>query len=221
MKYLLLLIAILLPYILFSQEDTFKKNSVYLVGGISLGGNILSSSGFNTTLAYHSINLPNRRSRTSLDINYTGGIDYQRYLTKGISLKLGARFSRWGYKYKFDSSKNFPINDKRTIGINYIEIPIAVVYEFKSKKLKPYIQIGIAPMIYSSHTPDLRYLHSALKEVTFSIHLATGISYQFFNHYFLFAHVIGKIQPIPMHTHEIFSEHLYNCGLEIGLGVNL
>lgn len=217
MKCFLILVITLVPSLLFSQENTFRKNTFYLVGGIGFGSNLLIASGSNTALAYHSISLDDRRSRTSPDLNYTGGFDYQRHLIKGLSLKLGARFSRWAYQYNFDNSTE----EKQTVGINYIEIPIHFVYEFKAKKLKPYLQIGLAPMIYSSHTTASEELHWGLKEVTFSIQFATGISYELFEHYFVFAHVIGKIQPSPMHTHNIFSEQLYNCGLELGLGVKL
>ena len=215
MKKILMLILLVSPIVCFAQSTNSSQNAFSVLGGIGIGGLL------DGTDSKRLQNLRAQGAQSSVVMNFTAGADYHRHFILGFSGKAGLRWSRWGYNALLTAAWGNSVVEGRPVLIDYIEIPIAVQYEFGTKKLKPYCQLGISPMIAVGATSAIPDVYNGLNKFLFSVQLAGGLRYQLSEKYFLYGHIIGKVQAIPVHNYYQTNEHLYNCGLELGVGVQL
>lgn len=223
MKYILF-IALLLPSFLWAQEDIKKKNSIQIIKGIGIGHQILDNSSWMT-------------SETCLDwvessqagLNYRFGIDYQRQIVGGLSVKVGGRFSMWSLSDVSTVTNcyiccigdcGFGLVGKK-LRQYYVEIPLALQYKFGKEKLQFYVEIGANPMLDITNKD-----YSINKEPFYvAIQVGTGLSYQLTNKCSLFGQLSGRIQTKELQTvnsnygyWNTSYGYLYEIGLELGVG---
>lgn len=215
MKKVLILFLLVSPIICFSQSTFLSKNALSVVGGVGVGGL------FDGTNSKRIQNLKAQGGEPSVAANFTAGVDYHRHFISGLSGKIGLRWSRWGYNAFLTTTWISFTIAARPVFIDYIEVPIAVQYEFGSKKLKPYCQLGISPMVAVGATSTIPDVYAGVNKFSFSVQLAGGLHYDLSEKYFLYGHIIGKVQALPVHNYYRTNEHIYNCSLELGVGVRL
>jgi hypothetical protein len=226
----ILFIALLLPSFLWAQENNKKKNSIQIIKGIGIGHQILENS-------------PWISSETCMDwtesskagLNYRFGIDYQRQIIGGLSVKIGGRFSMWSLNDVTTVTNcyicctggcGFGLEEEK-LRQYYVEMPLALQYKFGKKKLQFYVEIGVNPMLditnndYSTDNDDSRN-----KDPFYvALQVGTGLSYQLSNNCSLFGQVSSRVQTKKL---EVLNSnygywntsygHLYEIGLELGVG---
>lgn len=202
MKYILF-IALFLPSFLWAQEKDQKKNSIQIIKGIGIGYHFCVNS---PECAY-------RVESSKPGVNYRFGIDYQRQIIGGLSVKLGSRLSMWnvndvsvmtscwgGWNYQIvDELRHF-----------YIEMPFALQYKFGKGKLQFYVEAGSNPMfriVKSDYQGDLF-------QFSVAVQVGAGLSYQLSDNCSIFGQLSSRVQ-----TNELdFFGDLYEVGLELGVG---
>lgn len=202
MKYILF-IALFLPSFLWAQEKDQKKNSIQIIKGIGIG--------------YHfCVNLPECAysiESSKPGMNYRFGIDYQRQIIGGLSMKLGSRLSMWSINNVSMTPGcwvgwNYPIVDE--LRHFYVEIPFALQYKFGKGKLQFYVEAGSNPMfriLESDYQGDLF-------QFSVAVQVGAGLSYQLSDNCSIFGQLSSRVQ-----TNELDSYgHLYEVGLELGVG---
>jgi hypothetical protein len=217
MKKLLLLIIIILPFSLIAQE-LIKKNSINFSTGIAIGSSTSKYYAGDNNYIDLAIGAPTK-SDYPKDItpalNYRLGVDYQRVLGRGISLKAGLRIASWNLTTTSYSDKKSILNNL------FLEIPLAVQYRLGQKKWQPYFELGINPMILVAYND---YSTSA----TFAIQTGVGLSYQVSDKISLYSQLSGRFQPVESinfvsHEGGFYSNptgryvYPFEIGLEIGL----
>lgn len=185
MKHLFLSIVLILPFSLIAQE-VIHKNSINFSTGIAFGTSSSKYYGGDNHYIDLAIGAPNRGDypkEVSAAANYRFGVDYQRILGRGFSLKGGLRLASWNLTLTSYS-------DTKSISNNlFLEIPLAVQYRLGQKKWRPYFEIGINPMIRVAYN---NYSTSA----TFAIQTGIGLSYQVSEKISLYSQLSGRFQPI-------------------------
>lgn len=207
MKYLLF-VALLLPSYLWAQEKSQKKNSIQIIKGIGIG--------------YHFSETPiepdlgsclNKIESSKPGVNYRFGIDYQRQIIGGLSVKLGSRFSMW-------SVNDVSMTTSCWIGWGhpeieqlrhyYIEVPFALQYKFGKGRLQFYVEAGSNPMFRVLK----RYHQTDVFKFSVAVQVGAGLSYQLSNNCSIFGQLSSRVQTNKEATYG----HLYEVGLELGVG---
>jgi len=213
MKNLFLIIILMMHFSIIAQES-IKKNSVNLSTGIALGSSTSKFYGLESNWR----NPPSKEDYPkdiAPALNYRFGLDYQRIIGRGFSLKAGVRMTSWNLTITNYSDEMSILNSL------FLEIPLAVQYRFGQKKCQPYLELGLNPMFLLVHN---NYSSSA----SFAIHMGLGLSYQVSSLISLYGQFSGRFQPvesISYSEHEIglysvfTGRHVYpfEIGLEIGL----
>lgn len=218
----ILVIVLLLPSFLWAQENVRKKNSIQIIKGTGVGHHILETSQqVDPTVSMNWI------ESSKPGLNYRFGLDYQRQIIGGLSMKIGSRFSMWSIN-DISINTNCYFNccwwgcnyymEAQKLEQYYIEMPIALQYKFGKNKLQFYIEVGANPMFNimrdDSETDQDRF--------SVAVHVGAGLSYQFSNNWSLFGQLSSRIQ-----TKELFIQnirhgslnygYLYEVGLELGV----
>lgn len=226
----ILFIALLLPSFLWAQENNKKKNSIQIIKGIGIGHQILDNSSQITSATCRGW-----VESSKAGLNYRFGIDYQRQIVGGLSVKIGGRFSKWSL------SDVSTITDcyicctgdcgfglvEEELRQYYVEMPLALQYKFGKKKLQFYVEIGVNPMLDVSNTNySTGTDYSRNKEPFYiALQVGTGLSYQLSNNWSLFGQISSRVQTKEL---EVIGSnygywnttygHLYEIGLELGVG---
>ena len=189
MKNLLLVIMLCLPLFLFSQSQ------LEFVGSLNVSGSAYGWDGI----------AGNIRNSDKAKLNHHFNISYNHALQEKLWLKIGLGFSSMGYKTEkielifgnqIDSMGNFDPNipgefESAQFKYNYhfLEIPIALRYEFSQKKLKPFLELGISTQyylqsVYKSFLDGQKRSKEKIREenisqIQFAPTVAFGFSYAF------------------------------------------
>lgn len=220
----ILFIALLLPSFLWAQENNKKKNSIQIIKGIGIGHQVLDNS---YKIASETCTDWTKSSKAGL--NYRFGIDYQRQIIGGLSVKIGGRFSMWSLNDVTTVTNCYIccIGDcgfglfEEDLRQYYVEMPFALQYKFGKKKLQFYVEIGVNPMLDISNTD-----YSMNKEPFYvALQVGTGLSYQLSNRCSLFGQVSSRVQTKKLEVMGSYSGYwntsygyLYEIGLELGVG---
>jgi hypothetical protein len=217
MKILVLFIVLILPFSLIAQEPV-KKNSINISTGIAIGSS--TSKYYINDNHYIDVGLgaPTRADYPkdiAAAINYRFGVDYQRGLWRGLSLKAGLRIASWNL-----TITNYA-NEKNILNNLFVEIPLAIQYRLGQKKWQPYFELGLNPMIRVAYND---YSTSA----TFAIHTGVGISYQISERVSLYGQLSGRFQPVEsinFRAHDsglfAFESGIYVSPFDLGLDVGI
>lgn len=146
MKRSILFLLICLPIFLFSQSK------LELIGSLDYSYRTFGNSGIVQSV---------RSSSEIPKLNFHSGINYHQQLKEKLWLKIGLGFSKMGYKTKnteligginpqggFDPSIPTGISMQFKYNFQFLEIPIALRYEFSQKRFKPFIEIGVSTKYY-------------------------------------------------------------------------
>lgn len=218
MKNIFLIILLIFPFSLLAQEP-IKKNSINVSTGIAIGSGISQYYIGDDRYANFTLGHPNRSDfpkYITAGLNGRFGVDYQRILGRGFSLKIGLRVASWNLTTTSYSNEVSGLNNL------YLEIPLAIQYSFGQKKWRPYFELGINPMI------SMGYINDYSSSGTYAIQMGIGISYQFGQKHTFYTQLSGRFQPVEsIHyvSHETTSFvyqagryiYPYEIGLEIGL----
>lgn len=234
MKYNLIAILTLLPFLVFSQINL----SVDLVTGIEYSYRSLRTSRVDPIV----ISILDGRNVETGKSNWRFGLNYNKRISAKFFLKTGLRLASIGYKgeKKIGLRWGSEITSMGWIpdpslaheiqlihDYLFIELPIVGRYEFKGKKLSPFIELGVAPSYYL--TTRTKKITDIGNESTFQKSPAPhfnslqvvglfsmGINYNLNENIQLFGQPIiryhfSKLIEAPI------EEHLYNFGIELGL----
>ena len=217
MKNLFLIIVLILPFSLLAQED-IKKNSINISTGIAIGSSTSKYYVGDNNYIDLAIGAPTRGDypkEVAAALNYRFGLDYQRNLGRGFSLKGGLRIASWNLTTSSYSDEKSILNNL------FVEIPLAVQYRLGQKKWQPYFELGINPMIRVAYND---YSSSA----TFAIQTGVGLSYQIAQKISLYGQLSGRFQPVDSinfvsHEGSFFTSpsgryvYPFELGLELGI----
>lgn len=176
MKYWLIWIGLFWSTMLWAQSETNRQNSINIISGISFVSRIegsdykrfkerLTQEGRTPVLDYDLLLRP----------SYRGGLDYQRQLFKGLSVKVGVRFAAWNFSY-YSCISCLHKREKTTTYL-YAETPITVQYKWGKKKLQPYVEFG-ASALFFLHNESV-FFRATAPDVSFALQGGLGLSYQF------------------------------------------
>lgn len=214
MKYILLF-ALLLPSLLWAQKSMEKKNSIQIVNGIGMGHYILGTSDRTDPFCFEKI------ESSTPGFNYRFGIDYQRQIIGGLSMKIGSRFSSWSNNFNTITDCYImccfgECNYQRTQKIehHYIELPFALQYKFGENKLQFYVEIGANPMLHMMRHESLIDENS----LSIAIQAGVGLSYQITDQWSVFGQLSSRIHTNEQEILPNNYGYLYEIGLDLGLG---
>lgn len=232
---LIQLLFILIPTITFSQMNS----SFDFIFGIENSYRSLKTSSEDPFIQGL---IESRDGRESNIMNWRIGFNYNKRLTTKLFLKTGIRLASVGYEdekktdlrwpseigpngYVFDPS--LPHEIQLTHNYWFLEIPLALRFEFTNKKFSPFIESGISPSVYlttrtTSVTDigtDVTYQKNGTSDFT-SMHLvgmvSIGTNFTVNEKFQLFGQATYRYHLTKLADAPI-EEHLYNYGIEIGV----
>ncbi len=219
-----------------------NKFSIDLVGGpdYSFRNLIANSESQSVSLVLRS------RDQEIGKIKYRIGFNMNARLTTKTWFKSGIRYINGGYiqtdkkdlrwpaefdpsgVYLFDPS--LPHELKLTKTHHFLEIPLMVRQEFGVGLIKPFVELGVSPLVYlrttdraatefakmrtSSDNTDIGY-----KRIYYSINLSFGATYELNPKYKIFLQPVFRYHGEALEEGDI-EEYLYSFGLEMGLRRN-
>jgi hypothetical protein len=234
--YCLALLLCGLPVLLFSQ---ISRSSIDLVGGIEFSYRHLI-----VTYENDSVNVAEKGKRDQGEtgkIQWRAGFNYNRRLGPNVFFKTGLRVASVGYTGlnntdvrwpdEFDEQGNWtpkPSNPHRiqtNFTYYFLELPLAIRYEFSEKKFTPFVEAGVSPaVVLATQLETITDLETtkgvAFRGITGSdIQLvgiiSVGANYKLNENWQLFA------QPTFRYHYDFFrgllDERLWNAGLEMGI----
>ncbi|MFK7776198.1 MAG: outer membrane beta-barrel protein [Saprospiraceae bacterium] len=185
-------------------------------------------------------------------LNYHFDINYNQQLREKLWLKIGLGFSSMGYKTKnkeiigrIDEQGNYdPYFSsgeflQTKYDYHFLEIPIALRYEFLQNKIKPFIEIGITTNYYLQST--VRFFKNGdkigsekerreeINQIQFAPTLSFGLSYEINEKWELVAqpnftyHVTKNYKESAdlSLSNGLLKEHLWSAGISFGMRMNL
>ena len=229
-------LLLLLPVLGFTQSNS----SIDFIGGIDYSYRHLTTNYDDIMLI-----IIENRSGEEWKLNWRTGFNYNRRLSNRMYLKSGLRFTNEGYKSKKTSDLRWGTqhdgmghwidtpDDDLPGQIQYfynnwfIEIPIALRYEFNEKKWTPFVEAGVSPSLFLTRRTatktdlgtDIEYDNGEFYNfnkmhlvgfASFGINYSPNNKYQFFGQP-AFRYHLTKLVGAPI------GEHLFNIGLEIGV----
>jgi len=80
---------------------------------------------------------------------YSAGLIYERQLNSQWSIVTGARYATRGFEMREDVNINLmgldiPVGAKINTRLHYLEVPVAVQFNFTKRGISPYLKAGIA-----------------------------------------------------------------------------
>ena len=235
MKIRLLFLFLSAPLFSFSQV----KSSVDLVGGVEYSYRYLNNTSDDPIIQ---IIFDSRDGETG-KMNFRGGFNYNRRLSKHLWIRSGVRLASIGYKFEktelrwpseYDPNTGEytpdPTLPHELQAINdywFLEIPVMGRFEMGEGKWRPFVELGMSPNIYlttrAKEVTDLStkvsYLNNTMdnfNRLHFSGNLSIGMQYQATERLAVFLQPVFRYHFTPLYDAPI-KEHLYNYGIEIGL----
>lgn len=238
MKNLLLLFLLCLPLCLFAQSNS----KIELLGSLDYSYRHHANSGIVQSV----------RSSEIPKFNFHFNINYNQQLRKKLWLKIGLGFASMGYKTKnkeiigrVDEQGNydpyFSSGEFLQTKYNYhfLEIPIALRYEFLQNKIKPFVEIGLTSKYYLQSTTKFfkngdrvgsaKNRNEGINQIQFAPTFGFGLSYEVNEKWELVAqpnftyHLsqINKESADLSLSNGLVKEHLWSAGLGVGLRMKL
>ncbi len=214
-----------------------KSHSIDWIFGIGNSGNVEEQA-----LAFSEIDSNTEfklNAEQQRKYNFKFGLNLNKELKNGWFFKTGLQVSEMGYNLIDEDNMEFgrmpneagewipdpnidPVQKISKSNL-FVEIPINLRYEFESKKLTPFIEFGLNPMIHLL-TLDLEYNTNSFTTVTSSnakpFHLigmaGIGANYSLKSGHKIFAqanysHQLNNLHELPEKV------RLNNFGMEVGL----
>jgi len=80
---------------------------------------------------------------------YSVGLDYERGLNPQWSVMTGVHYTTRGFGLREDMNVNIlgldvPVGARINTKLNYVEVPVALQYEFTKQGIKPYVKGGVS-----------------------------------------------------------------------------
>jgi len=228
-------VCIFLPFLILAQGNS----SFDLVGGIDYSFRQLSSDSEEQIVEV----ILDQREREEAKVNWRAGFNYNQQLTTKTFLKSGVRLASVGYRDQkltglmwgsehdgtggWTPDPSLPHEIQLSFNYLFVEIPIAFRYELGDKKVSPFVEAGIAPMVYmttnTKRVTDIDVNNSFTRNTQDDfnkLHLAgtmsLGINYKLNDKLQIFGQAVGRYHFTKLYDAPI-AEHLYNYGLEFGL----
>ncbi len=233
-----IIILLLIPFGLFSQQDSANKNSLLL--GINFTSNY--SYRFLTVTEHLKYIKQIRDDIERARFRPAIGFNALKSITRRIDLELGLLYSDKGYD---DFSSNvINANTLDTGSLNssyhygYLEIPLKVIYKVSTGKRKIYLSLGISPSIDLNYKYYYTYIESNGHQIMGSYSRTIEESHHNKVNLVLFSGIgtnfnlgkkwIFKIEPsfscslssIYVNNDEL-SEYLYSIGINTGIYLKL
>ncbi len=237
--YIFTFLIMILPILGFGQI----KSSVDLMYGIDYTyRNLKTTSEDSTVLGI----FEKRQAVEKGKLNWRFGFNYNQRLTNKVYIKTGLRLASIGYKgekqtdlrwpsenvggeYVFDP--NLPHEVQLIYNYWFVEIPLALRFEYLDKKFTPFVEIGVSPSIFmttktiSKTDIDTSSSFSKGNNQNFNKFqmvgvVSMGMSYQISDKFQVFGqpsfrYHLTKLVDAPI------EEKLYNYGLEIGIRMKI
>lgn len=222
-----ILFFLFLPLCIWGQS----QSTIDFVGGVGY-----SFPNFNVTAP----DIPDFQGR----FNFRFGVNYNRRIGKQLWLKTGARFARVGYKtgkltnLRWGSENENgvwvpdPTLPRESQSFNdylFVDIPLAIRYEFGKKKLRPFAELGVSPYIFvtriSKKVTDLETSTKILRNIggfrNFHLtgQLSFGLDYTLNEKWIFFGQPIFRYHFTGLTQGS--QERLYSIGLEFGARLQL
>ena len=180
-------------------------------------------------------------------MNWRIGFNYNRKLSNRIFIKTGVRLANVGYKHQkvegirwpseitpegFMDDPTLPNIMQAFTNYSFIEVPLALRYEFNSTKFSPFVEMGVSPSYYlTTRIKTVTEIDSKVETYRgfnaseFSnIHMvgvaSVGTNYNLISTFQLFGQVAYRYHFTRLVEAPI-TEHLYNYGVELGVRMGI
>ncbi|MFT6319601.1 MAG: hypothetical protein ACJAT4_000518 [Granulosicoccus sp.] len=186
------------------------------------------------------------RNSKEAKFNTHFGVNYYQKLKEKIWLKVGLGFSSTGYQQQIDGSglrygsqhdgqggfnPNLPSEDI-TIKYNhhFIEVPIALHFDFSNKKINPFVELGVSTMYYLQTVSILEQNNrsrnvdknraNSINQIQIAPTFAFGVNYAFNEKWTLFVQPNFRYHLTKMVKY-FGKEHQWSAGLAVGMRMKL
>lgn len=231
----LVLFVVLLPLIAASQ---INSSFDFILGSEK-------SYRFNPTVEYYSGHDYGARNRAEVKKpGWRIGMNYNRPIAVGTSMKLGFRFAHGGFRspYLIDDELQLAQNGiggwfirpprtdsyQKSYNFYFLEIPVAVRYDVNWNYITPFIEAGIAPnFILHSDTREVTNVKTTISEmenlniVQIAAFISVGFSYEMKSGNAIFFQPIFRYHLTKLQRESEHVDHLFNRGFEIGFRKNV
>ena len=191
-----------------------------------------------------------KRTYDSLELSQMGfhaGVNYNKKIASKLYLKTGLQVSKFGYKYELknlvDNSQIDPatgilltttvlISTELSHNYYYLNVPIALRYEFSESKFYPYVELGAVPSyllsgnskVVSSDGNSNQSPLTIYKQFAVILHFGIGLNYRINEELQAFfqpniRYEVTKSGSSP--SSSPIAEHAYSIGTEFGLRMSL
>ena len=187
------------------------------------------------------------RNSKEAKFNTHFGVNYYQNLKNKIWLRIGLGFTSTGYQQSIigselrygsqhDGSGNFNPNlPQEDIKIKYnhhfLELPVALRFDFSDKKFLPFIEFGISTMYYLQTVSILESQNSSksvdrnraneINQIQIAPTFAFGCSYALSPKWMIFAQPNIRYHLTKMVNTSSVGEHQWGIGLGLGARMNL
>jgi len=227
---------ILLPLLLFSQNN----QSIDMMGSVGHSYRHLSTTSQDDFI----IKIMERRDDEETGrIAYSFGINYNKNLSNNTYIRTGIQFSSLAYKSakktnliwsgEFEDvgsvieDPSLPKEIQFFRNFLFIDIPVAGRFEFNTKKLSPFVELGISPSVYiTTQTKvetdiDTRIefvdgTNYIFKRINFNGFVSLGLQYAVSDTYRLFVQALSKYYITPF-TNAPINERLFKNNIQFGI----
>jgi hypothetical protein len=229
---LILLSLIVFPILLHSQS----KSSLDFVLGVDY--------------AYRSLNLVdatvepdddllnfltlNNRAFEKGKINARFGLNYSQKITEKLLVKSGLRLAEVGYLLEkrrvvpFGGDPLSPVISKKVLSYYFLEIPLAIRYNFAREKLSFFVEAGMSPnFLLTTRLRDVfdrevtndnvNVNTEGVKRLQWVGSLSAGINYDLNESWQLFGQPIVRYHLTSTTEKSFLKQNLYSLGVELGV----
>lgn len=238
MKSFIFIFFLVLPFLLFAQE----KSSVDILGGVEYSFRYSNNPTNTFSSSAGSIFGMDNEDFFKGGLGWRAGFNYNKRLSQDLLFKSGLRV----YHARFQSEKltglmwgsehdgvggwagpdpnlfhEFQIVHK----FWFLEIPIALRYEFVGKKLIPYFEGGFAPSVYLNSTTEEitdigreSYEYSSnIPRIHLVLLIAGGVNYSIHKNLGLFIQPSFRYHLTGIERIDDSKDYLYGFGIEVGV----
>jgi hypothetical protein len=163
-----------------------------------------------------------------------GDVKSYNTITRLDSVRVitGIYQGHWEYYFDYLETDTAVKNNNGSTQWSYVEIPILVGYRFGSKKLKPWLQLGVSAGIpynsnfrYWSTSGDglqsIQEKKSGISDFTISGLMYLGVDYYINKHFSIRLNGFGSYQLTPAYKFEDVEQRYYRVGATLGIAYNL
>ena len=236
MKIRLLFLFLSAPLFSFSQV----KSSVDLVGGVEYSNRYLNNTSDDPAIQA----VFEQRKGEAGKMNFRVGFNYNRRLTDRWWIKSGLRLASVGYRSAKIDNLQWPSEFDPVTGAYtpdptlphelqtstdywFVEIPVMGRFEMGQGKWRPFVELGVSPLIYLStrarQVTDIDAMSSFRRNIFgnfngfhLSGNVSAGVLYLASERWTVFLQPVFRYHFTPLYDAAI-REHLYNAGVEVGL----